>query len=177
MHTPQLNVPAVPGEQNIQALERRARFFWVSVVVGLLGMQIAIGVTAIVLATSDKTVAVIPDYYQSAVNWDVTRRSLQLTEKLGWTTDCSVGALEQGYRNLTIVVQDRDEEPVADLRIFAEYFHHSRATEQKRVLMNESAPGLYSAVVPIKQTGLWQLNLRLEGEHGIAAKRSELRVQ
>lgn len=177
MHTPQLNVAAAPGEPNIQVLERRARYFWVSVVVGLLSMQIAIGVTAIVLATSDKTVAVIPDYYQSAVNWDVTRRSLQLTEKLGWTTDCSVGSLDQGYRNLTIVIQDKDQEPVPELRIFADYFHHSRATEQKRVLMTETAPGLYSAAVSIDQTGLWQLNLRLEGAHGIAAKRTELRVQ
>lgn len=163
--------------QDMRRIERNARLLWLSGIVGLLSLQIVIGGAAIYLANSDDTVAIVPNYYQSAVNWDVTRRSLKLTEKLGWAADCSVGPVVEGQRNLTVVIQDKNGEPIPDLRIYAECFHHARASEQAKLILSQIAPGMYSAGVAIPQNGLWQVNLRLEGAHGIAAIKHELRVK
>ena len=61
--------------EDMQQLERRARRFWVSVIVGFLGLQVLIGVASVVLALNDPSVAVIPNYHQSALDWDVTHRA------------------------------------------------------------------------------------------------------
>lgn len=53
--------------------ERNSKRIWVSLVVLLLGLQIGIGAIAISLATSDPSVAVVPDYHEAALNWDTDK--------------------------------------------------------------------------------------------------------
>ena len=67
----------------LKQLERRARRFWVSVIVGFLSLQVVIGIVSIVLSISDPTLAVIPNYHQAALDWDVTHRARQLADQLG----------------------------------------------------------------------------------------------
>ena len=161
----------------LQILERKARRFWICFIVSLLGLQITIGGTSIYLANSDSTVAIVPNYYQSAVNWDVTRRSLHLTEELGFAVNCEVGSAQDGLRLLTVSIADKEASPIPTLRLFAECFHHARAGEIRYLSLVESAPGQYSAPVPIEKSGLWQVNVRIEGPHGIAAAKKEVWVR
>ena len=78
-----------------QRVERKARRVWVSIVVGLLGLQVVAGITTVVLATGDPTVAIIPNYHDSAVNWDTTRRARQLTDRLGLQVKPEVSAADE----------------------------------------------------------------------------------
>ncbi len=75
--TPTLN------RDELEQAERRARHFWVSLIVGLLGLQVAGGITAIFLSVGDPSMAIVPNYHQAALNWDVTSRpSVDATARL-----------------------------------------------------------------------------------------------
>ncbi len=94
--TPTLN------RDELERAERRARHFWVSLIVGLLGLQVAGGITAIFLSVGDPSMAIVPNYHQAALNWDVTHRAHQLTQQLGWKIDPTIGVRDEasGARQL-----------------------------------------------------------------------------
>lgn len=162
----------------LKVLERRARRFWVSVIVGFLGLQVLIGIASIVLALSDPTVAVIPNYHQSALDWDVTHRSRQLAEQLGWEIDYNVVPSEQaGQRSLLVSILDRDRQPLSGLNVSAKLYRHARAGEVDQFKLKAVADGNYQADTKLNERGLWQIELMIEGDHGIASMSRELEVK
>ena len=165
-------VPVAPIKQS----ERMAKRLWMTVVIGLLGTQICIGGTAIYLANSDSTVTVIPDYYQSAVNWDTTRRARQNLRQLGWQVDVSVPQSE-GTRFVILQILDPDGEPVTDLGASAECFHFAEASRIDSLQFRELGSGKYQAGTKLSKRGRWQVTLRLEGKHGIAEMVREIDVK
>lgn len=159
-----------------QQSERQARRFWVSLIVGMLGLQVAIGITAVVLSVSDPSVAIIPNYYQSAVNWDTTRRARELTGKLGWQLEPGVGAVGGEHRPVSVRILNRQGSPVQGVRVSAKVFHHARGSEIHQVQLSEVRTGYYEGNTSLLQSGVWQLELRIEGDHGIAAESREILV-
>ncbi|MEM8735406.1 MAG: FixH family protein [Planctomycetota bacterium] len=155
------------GTNAFRRAERRAKRLWLSGVVALLGTQIVIGAFSIYLSKSDPTVAVVPNYYHNAVNWDATRRGFELMRDLGWQVAIVDSSHAAGQASFSIALTD-EEEPVSDRRITGKLFHHALAQERHQVRFQETRPGVYRVDLPAGKTGLWQLNLRIEGEHGIA---------
>lgn len=162
----------------LATIERRARRVWVSVVVGLLGMQVAIGIAAVVLAVGDPSVAIVPNYHQKALDWDTTQRARQLTHKLGWTISPLVGDVfpESQTRLVRIEVRDRVGNPVSGLNLSAKLYHHARGAVIYDLPMVETDSGFYEARTRLVAAGMWQLQLQLEGDHGIASESRELIV-
>jgi len=162
----------------MQQLERRARRFWVSVIVGFLGLQVLIGVASIVLALNDPSVAVIPNYHQSALDWDVTHRARQLADQLGWQIDYNVVPAERaGHRSLLVTIMDRDGKPLSDLNVSAKVYRHARGGNVDKFKLKAIADGNYQADTKLSGKGLWQIELVIEGEHGIASLSRELEVE
>ncbi|RMF43281.1 MAG: hypothetical protein D6753_05595 [Planctomycetota bacterium] len=161
------------------ALERRARRFWVGMIVGLLGLQIAIGVVSIMIATGDGSAAVLPNYYESAVNWDVTRRARLKTAQLGWAIEYAVLPPEQGTprREMRVMIADPQRAPISGLNLAARVYHHAHGQEIFTVQFEEVGAGQYVGQVPLVQRGLWQVDLRMEGPMGIAADNRQITVQ
>ena len=172
------NIQANTQEAIHIALERRARRVWVSIVAGLLGLQVMGGVVAIWLATSDSSSAIIPGYYQSAVNWDVTRRARQLTHKLGWQLEHQVGPVDGDLvsRQLSVRVVDSRGEGVAGLSVSARVFHHAQGASIHQLGLRETTTGTYAGRTALVKSGVWQIDLRFEGEQGIAGDSCEVWV-
>lgn len=165
---------AVPVD-SVKQSERMAKRLWMTVVIGLLGTQICIGSTAIYLANSDSTVAVIPDYYQSAVNWDTTRRARQNLRELGWQVEILVPP-SQGARFVMLQIEAPDGVSISDLRASAECFHFAEASRIDSLQFEELGSGKYQAATKLSKQGRWQITLRLEGKHGIAELVREIDV-
>lgn len=168
----------VMNSDEMQQLERRARRFWVSVIVGFLGLQVLIGVASIVLALNDPSVAVIPNYHQSALDWDVTHRARQLADQLGWQIDYNVVPGEHaGQRTLLVSILDRDGKPIRDLNVSARLYRHARGGNVDKFKLKEVADGNYQADTKLTEKGLWQIELAVEGAHGIASLSREFEVK
>lgn len=166
------------NSEELQQLERRARRFWVSVIVGFLGLQVLIGVASVILALNDPSVAVVPNYHQSALDWDVTHRSRQLTDRLGWNIDYNVLPSEQaGHRSLIVTILDRDGKPLKDVNVSAKLYTHARGGNIDKIKLNAVADGNFQADTKLTEKGLWQIELMIEGEHGIASLSREFEVK
>jgi len=162
----------------MEHLERRARRFWVSVIVGFLGLQVLIGIASIVLALNDPSVAVIPNYHQSALDWDVTHRARQLADQLGWQIDYNVLQAEQvGRRSLLVTILDRGGKPLSDLIVSAKLYRHARGGNVDKFKLKAIADGNYQADTKLTEKGLWQIELVIEGAHGIASLSREFEVK
>lgn len=157
--------------------ERRARRFWVGLVVTLLGTQVAIGMFSLYLSVGDPSNAIIPDYYRAAVNWDVTRRARELTQDLQWDVAPTVSQAVDGERVVSVHLVDGERQPVRGVHIRGQVFHHARGGERYALQFSEIADGVYATPTQLTQSGLWQLRLRMEGDHGIAEHEQELRVE
>lgn len=166
------------NSEEMQQLERRARRFWVSVIVGFLGLQVLIGVASVILALNDPSVAVVPNYHQSALDWDVTHRSRQLTDRLGWNIDYNVVPSEQaGHRSLIVTILDRDGRPLKDVNVSAKLYTHARGGNIDKIKLHAVADGNFQADTKLTEKGLWQIELVIEGEHGIASLSREFEVK
>lgn len=150
------------GSGDPGAASRRAGLFWGSLVVGLLGIQVVVGVGAVILATGDPSVSVVPDYYDKALRWDDEKQSRADSEALGWQADISVpgGADRNGDR--TVVVRLRDEEGTAidGAAVIMSVYHHARASELQELELRGHGDGHYSGTARMPQGGLWQFELR-----------------
>ncbi len=158
--------------------ERRARRFWGTLIVGLLGLQVFIGIGSIFLSIGDPTVAVVPNYHQKALDWDATHRARQLTKQLGWHIVPQVGVLspENQKRLVRIGIRDRAGRVVPGLNLSAKVYHHARGANIHELRFTETEPGYYETATSLAAAGLWELQLQMEGNHGIASDVRDLVV-
>lgn len=169
-HPSSITIPIEgPTSKEIMARqETKARRWWTLGVCTLLGMQIAIGAVAITLANNDSTVAVIPNYYSSAVNWDATRRAREHFQDLGWTVNIGASSVFEEQRNVTISLKTEEQQPIENHRVTAQVFHHAKGSEIHTLKFEDAGNGLYSAKSDLLRGGLWSVKLRIEGERGVA---------
>lgn len=159
--------------------ERRARHFWVTIVVGLLSLQVAGGITSVFLALNDPSAAIRPRYHDAALNWDTTRRALQLSGQLGWQISYAVGELDEHSqaRELRIAIVDDTGSTIENLHLAGELFHHARGKDVHKVSFTEVTSGVFAANIAIAKPGVWQCDLLIQGDHGTAAESRELIVK
>ncbi len=174
------NQPALPlSAAELAVAERRARRFWGTLIVGLLGLQVFIGIGSIFLSIGDPTVAIVPNYHQQALDWDATHRARQLTKQLGWQVNPQIGAItpENQKRLVRIGIRDRAGNVVPGLNLSAGVYHHARGSTIHELRFTETEPGYYEAMTSLAASGLWELKLQMEGDHGIASDVRDLVVE
>lgn len=167
----------VPDKADLQQIERRARRFWVGLIVTLLGIQVIVGLGSVYLALGDPTVAVIPNYHQSALDWDIKHRAQQLLERLKWQVTVEASSIAADQRTLQVRIEGPQGEPIELLNVRGKVYHHARGQEIAQVVLKETTAGNYAGQVPITRPGLWQIELAIEGDHGIANKTTTIEVE
>tara|TARA_R110002049_G_scaffold50370_3_gene143019 strand:- start:36525 stop:37025 length:501 start_codon:yes stop_codon:yes gene_type:complete len=147
-----------------QLAERTAKRFWVSFVVVLLGLQIAMGGVAIKLATGDSSAAVIPDYHTAALNWDATHKRRTALARLGWdlTVTPSKVVDGNGLRVIRVEVSDKTGNGIDDLQVSFQAYHHARGQNVETFQMESLPDGVYQAMAPMQRSGLWQLEFSFQ---------------
>ncbi|MEL6106784.1 MAG: FixH family protein [Planctomycetota bacterium] len=148
------------GRNRLQ-VDRRAKRTWLLLVVALLGLQLTIGGIAIALATSDPSAVVVPNYHQSALDWDSEQASRRLIDELGWTFEMELSEAAGGDRWLHVHVQDVVGDPVDGLRIGLAAFHHARARNVIETQLDSIGKGRYQVLVPMSKAGHWELDFEI----------------
>ncbi|MEZ6137141.1 MAG: FixH family protein [Pirellulaceae bacterium] len=171
--------PGTPVADSVEiaAVERRARRFWVTLIVGFLSVQVIIGFGSVYLALGDPSVAIIPNYHQSALDWDIKHRAEENLRRLGWSVDVNVSSATANLRTIDVRVLDRQGQPVSDLLIEAKVFHHARGSTIYKAQLKETDPGTYWMSTQLTRAGIWQIDLNLVGEQGVASHCIEIEVQ
>ena len=139
---------------------RRAAFRWGAFVVGLLSLQVAGGVMAIVLATGDQSVAVVPDYHQKALDWDRERAVQDASRDLGWTCDLQiVPSVDSGDAGLRLSLLDREMQPVEIRQGEVQLYHHARAGQVRAVRLPAGRISRIELPDCFSADGWWQVSL------------------
>ncbi len=145
--------------------ERKAKRFWVSLVVGLLGIQLAIGYVAIRLASSDPSVAIVPDYHDAALHWDEHQSAIAAPKRLGLVTDLDVSRASNtnGSRAIAFSITDKSGMGLPGVEVTATVYRHARASEVQSLAMSSVGDGKFMASAMMPNDGLWQVNVTVVG--------------
>ncbi|NND98252.1 MAG: nitrogen fixation protein FixH [Pirellulaceae bacterium] len=159
--------------------ERRAKRFWVSLVVFLLGLQLAIGGVAIRVATGDRSAVVVPDYHNAALNWDATYAKRTALTRLGWQLSVQPSDVVDagGLRAIRIGITDHEGGTVEGLNISAKAFAHAQANDITTFKLDAIANGTYQATAPLARNGLWDIEFAFiaDGEDVRVVRQLELK--
>ncbi|MEO9594549.1 FixH family protein [Rhodopirellula bahusiensis] len=154
-----------PVMEEQQLAERRAKRFYISLVLLLFAIQFTIGGVAIKLAIGDHALAVVPDYHQAALNWDETRRASSASDRLGWDVDVIVSnvADAKGQRAISVELSDEHGEAIDDVNVAAKIYRHADAAAYQTIELPNTGDGRYLAMASMPKHGLWQLEMNIEG--------------
>lgn len=151
--------------ESIESAEKRAKRFWIALVVFLFVIQSTIMALVMHLAIGDPSSAVVPDYHTRALNWDASRRTHQAAERLGWDVAffASDVADDRGMRALELKLIDGDGHAIDELSVRGKLYHHARAGDVIPVQLESVGNGKYLTLAPAARPGIWQLELAIDG--------------
>jgi len=153
--------PKLSKTERIARSQRNAAWRWGALIVGMLGLQVGLGVVAIVLATSDKSVAVVPDYYEKAMKWDEEVAARDASDSLGWTATVEYFSPDPPAAGLAIRLTDAEDHPVPIQSGRVRFYHHARAAEVFYHEVGVTRDGRVRCPDCFPNEGLWQVELDL----------------
>jgi len=127
----------------------------------LLGTQLSVLHSVL----DDPSFALEPDYYRKAVAWDTRRELERASQALGWHAelDAELGRQARGI-DLRVQLRGGRGEPLTGAALRVQAFANARAARVLEAVLQETAPGTYSAELPSSVLGLWEF--RLEATRG-----------
>ncbi|OYP38198.1 FixH family protein [Rhodopirellula sp. MGV] len=149
-----------------EVAEKRAKRFWISLVLFLFVIQSVIMGSVIHLAIGDPAFAVVPNYHNAALNWDESRKAALAAERLGWRVNLSASdvADQRGMRALEVIIDDvKDNRHIDDLDVTGKLYHHAHADQPVELELKSVGEGRYLVLAPASLAGLWQLELAIDG--------------
>jgi len=147
-----------------------------AVVLGLLGGHMIFIFTAITLGTGDPSFAVVPDYYEKAVDYDERKALLAQSARLGWSVRLLPGheADAVGLRELVVQVRDAEGEPLSGLNVRIYAYHQARASDPIAFECLELLPGQYVGQAKMSREGFWQFAIEASsGEQRFVADQKQ----
>lgn len=119
-------------------------------------------------ATTDKTFAVEPDFYNKALRWDSSAREQAISRQLGWSVAASIVTDETGASTPTLVVRitGGDGAPIRGADVGCEAFAHARAADRRSLRLVERSEGEYAAALENAWPGTWRVRTRVKDASG-----------
>ena len=112
---------------------------WPGIVCALIGLNMCIVAVTVVLAHSDRSLAVEPDYYQKALRWENTQRQREVNRSLGW--EVRIEHSGPGTTpSVSVIITDRDGRPVEGAGVGVTAFHNARPADRSERALSETAP-------------------------------------
>ncbi len=144
--------------------ERKAKRFYIGLVLLLFAIQITILGTALRLTIGDPALAVVPDYHQAALDWDSAHAAAGAAGKLGWAVQIDVSDVAdgRGLRAIHVSLADSKRRPIPSLKVLGKVYHHADAEQVHRFEMENVGEGKFLAMPPMGRVGLWQLELSIQ---------------
>lgn len=133
---------------------------WPTIIVALLGGNLALGFVLIRVANADPHFAVEPDYYRRAVEWDSTRAQAARNVALGWRWTPSLGAVRGDSVPMMLAIAGPDGAPIDGALVTIEARAVAHASEAITDTLVSQGGGWYGASLPMRRIGLWEFRVR-----------------
>ena len=150
-------------------------WYWPWLIVALLAATAAGQGVMLYAATHDPTMAIEPDYYRKAVNWDSQMAQDASNLALGWTAQARVGAVGTDGADVVVRLADAAGAPVAGALVRVTAIHNLDGARHVEGTLVQGAAGSYAARLPLHRAGLWEL--RVDAVRGSERFTASLRVE
>lgn len=138
------------------------RSAWPWFIVALLASHVLAMVVAVTIAVRDRSFAVVPNYYDRAVNWDEEQAKFRASEKLGWQVQVeAAGQVDPlGRRVVSFVLTDSRGHAISGATLQVEYFHEAHGDEDHDVELTPDAsdPTRFTRLLPMRYAGEWEFH-------------------
>lgn len=141
--------------------------WWPIGVATILAATVGANVWVAVVAGSDPSFAIEPDYYAKAIAWDSTMAQARENARLGWRIETRVGSVSTTRSTrLDVVLVDSTGAPIRDATVHVAAFFNARASHVLAATLQFDA-GDYTAQLPMTYAGEWELrfDVRRGNEH------------
>jgi len=133
---------------------------WPIAIVAVLALTVGANVVILIAARDPHAPALEPDYYHKAVTWDSTLAVERASSALRWRADAALERLTLDRARLTVTLHDSAGAPLTGARVRLEAIHNLESDVRVHAVFGESAtPGTYTAELPLRLAGLWELRL------------------
>ncbi len=130
---------------------------WPIGIVAILTATVGLNAWVYHVATDDPSLAILPDYYQKAVDWDSTLAQRRVNLALGWRLSPTLGAFTmRDGAPLQVALTDASGTPIPDATIRVAAFFNARADDIVDATLGRDSAG-YSGRLPVTHRGVWEL--------------------
>lgn len=143
------------------APERRS-WLWPNLLYGLIGMNLVVVGVTVYAANRDPSFAVEPNYDTKALEWNKVAAQIASNQKLGWTLDVDRWPATRTSEPITIRLSDSVGRPPEGATVELTAFASIRASARLSVTLTPAGPGVYSAVLPVQRSGLWEFRFKVD---------------
>lgn len=157
-----------PTVTSAEAGSRRAHpraWVWPAMVIGLILMNAGIAGTTLILAMSDRSAAVEPDYYARALKYEDVVRQRGDNVRLGWRVTVRATGPAPGVEPSVVVsLATRDGVPLDGATVKATAFASARAADRAALQFEPQPgqPGTYCAALKGARPGQWRVHVHVE---------------
>jgi nitrogen fixation protein FixH len=152
--TPAVRIPA------------RRTWRWPLIIVGLLAAHVTGMVFAVVIATTDRSFVVLPNYYQRALEWDERKAATIATEHLGWQRSLRIeptAAAGKG-RSVTLRLVNASKQPIDGLHVRITAAPERKPDRVQTLDLKAAGDGCYVGPMIADVDGVWSFDI--DAEHG-----------
>ncbi len=137
---------------------QRKGWVWPFAIAIVLLVSAGSNIVIMLVARSDKSFAIEPDYYQKALDWDDVMAQEERNISLGWHVDARVElGSESDSGRVFVTLTDAFGKPLELASVDAVAFHNARAAVRMDATLSEGQPGVYSASIAADKAGLWDV--------------------
>lgn len=150
-------------------------WYWPWIIIALLVATAAGQGVMLYAATHDPSMAIEPDYYRKAVDWDTQMAQDAANRSLGWTARASIGGVDASGSEVVVALADAEGLPVAGARVRVAAIHNLDGARHVEGTLTEGAGRTYTARLPLHRAGLWEL--RVDAVRGADRFTASLRAE
>jgi nitrogen fixation protein FixH len=149
---------------------------WPVAITLLLVSVVAANILVMRVAAGDPSFAVEPDYYRKALAWDSIAAQARASELLGWNITPRLDPFtDEDGALLHARVSDSSGGAIRGAEVVVDALFNARAAEIHTSKLLENADGAYSARLPVRYGGQWELRFRVR--HGNALFTTSVRIE
>ena len=137
---------------------------WPMFVVAILGTSVIVNIAVVIRASSDPSFVIEKNYYEDALNWDLSQETKRKSEALGWVLKADAAIASGGEDKLALEVNLRDAQgrPIDNAQVYVKAFAVARSGN----IVTGKVPPVGTAyrveLDKASRPGLWQLDFRVQ---------------
>ena len=130
--------------------------WWPIGVAAILATTVGANVWVAVVAGSDPSFSIEPDYYAKAIAWDSTMAQARENARLGWRIEPRLAAISPTRdTRLDVVLVDSAGAPIRDATVTVAAFFNARASHIVNATLTRDTMD-YTVQLPMAHAGEWE---------------------